>query len=459
MGALTATQASEGRSSVAPKCARGCAAALALISLQVAFPQAAVSQDADPQASRERSAVDPTVAFAEQAARTEALLREIRAEEARAGIHSRDLIELMTTLGLAHQEHGDHALAAEAFERARQIVRVNYGFSTVEEMHLLRRLVASAYARGDVVGAWSLEQQLLTHATPHARSLDAVPVFRDVARRRGELYARYSAGEIPPQMYLGCYYAGAVQVEAVTLSTSLIPEYPRSETGCRSGSRRTALVTLLNEYRSFQAKAISALLANDRVNSELLTLTADFLRSSHELYLLVPKFRDVLTHRLVRRMLAAEPQDRQAALLRAELLVRFADYNLFRVHQSGRMTHLQPVLDQYAQAFQQMAQAGADEATLKRHFFPDTPVRLPTYERAGSSPGAATQGPNVELSFELTRYGLSRRVRVENATPGVSRSARRAVAREIRQAGFRPRLPDGRHPESARVVARFAVDE
>lgn len=392
------------------------------------------------------------------------LLEQVHAAETQEGIQSASLIEPLTALGLVYQEWDEPVRAAQAFERARQVVRFNYGFSTPEETRLLSHLVGTREAGGDVAGAWALEQQLVTHAMRNAHDLAVVPIFAEIAAKRRDTYEQYRAGALPPQIFLGCYYARGIYLDAVTLNESMIRTYTGAETGCRSGSRRTVLVALLMEIRAYQARAIDALLHNDGVASdELHALTTDMLRSSYELYALMPQHEDDLAARLFGNLLAAGPQGPVASRRRAELLIDLADYNAVRANLSGRLYDFDRVFEQYGQAFRQMADAGVDDATLQRYFFPDTPVRLPDFGRnqhpATVSPAA---GPSpqryADMAFELTSYGRAKHVEVLDASPDVPRSATRRLAREIRQTSFRPRLRDGRTPENAHVVVRYAID-
>jgi tetratricopeptide (TPR) repeat protein len=66
---------------------------------------------------------------------------QIEAIQSTQGVNSPELIGPLTNLGLILREQGDTELAIAAFERARQLVRVNYGFSSFKEGPLLRQLV------------------------------------------------------------------------------------------------------------------------------------------------------------------------------------------------------------------------------------------------------------------------------------------------------------------------------
>ena len=118
------------------------------------------------------------------------------------------MIQPLTNLGLILREQGDADLAVAAFERARHIVRVNYGLSSFKEAPLLRQLIQIEEGKGNAAAAWDLEQKLLglIRRYPGPR---AAPMLREIADKRADVLTRYSAGEYPPQIVLGCYYAEA----------------------------------------------------------------------------------------------------------------------------------------------------------------------------------------------------------------------------------------------------------
>src|SRR5690606_38680429 len=138
---------------------------------------------------------------------------------------------------------------AAALERARQIVRVNYGLNSLVEAPLLRQLARSEEARGDFDAAWYLEQELLSLAERHPGDLRVVPIFRELAASRLETLDRYRAGESPPQIVLGCYYAKTPPYPGERVA----PVYREFNDNCHSGSRRVVIHSLLTEVRTYQA--------------------------------------------------------------------------------------------------------------------------------------------------------------------------------------------------------------
>jgi hypothetical protein len=75
-------------------------------------------------------------------------------DEIQSSQDSADLIDPLMRAGLSFREQGDVELAIAAFERARHLVRVNYGLSSFKEAPLLRQLVQIEQARGNAAAAW-----------------------------------------------------------------------------------------------------------------------------------------------------------------------------------------------------------------------------------------------------------------------------------------------------------------
>jgi len=121
--------------------------------------------------------------------------------QASQGINSRDLIDPLMSAGLIFREQGDVALAVATFERARHVVRVNYGLSSFKEAPMVRQLVQIEEARGNAAAAWELEQELLGMIRRNPGPA-AAPMLREIADKRVDVLERYAAGGFPPQIEL-----------------------------------------------------------------------------------------------------------------------------------------------------------------------------------------------------------------------------------------------------------------
>ncbi len=176
------------------------------------------------------------------------LVETILDKQTQDGIDSPELIAPLTALGLFYAEQGDHALAIAAIERARLVVRKNYGLHSLEEVPLLRQLIRSQEARGNIETRWNLEQKLLD-LVRRTSDLRAVPVLREIGDRRLDAARRYRAGEFPPEIVLGCYYDR---------------RSPQHERNCHAGSKRAAYNNLYSEGLLYHMEADRILARRDR---------------------------------------------------------------------------------------------------------------------------------------------------------------------------------------------------
>jgi hypothetical protein len=170
------------------------------------------------------AAADP--AFCQEgplAGAPDALVDEIAEIQAEHGLNSPDLLDPLTALALFYRERGNDAQAMATVERARHVVSVNYGLHTVEEALFIRQLVQIEAARGNAAGAWHLEQEMLAQIRRHPNDVRTAPILREVADRRTKVLRRYTDGEFPEELYLGCYYSWDRQ------------------SSCHAGDRRTVI--------------------------------------------------------------------------------------------------------------------------------------------------------------------------------------------------------------------------
>jgi len=124
-------------------------------------------------------------------------IQEILSHE---GPYSLDLLGPLSRLGLMYQEGEDYALALVTLERAQYIVRINNGLHSMEQVPLMRQLIAIEEARGNHEGAWDRQQALLTLLRRHPDDVRTVPVLRDIADKQMQVLASVIAGDRPPEV-------------------------------------------------------------------------------------------------------------------------------------------------------------------------------------------------------------------------------------------------------------------
>ncbi len=348
--------------------------------------------------------------------------------------NSADLIEPLTALGLLYQESGNYILAAAAIQSALDVVRVNLGLHAFEQAPLLRQLIANAQAVGDVEAAWDLEQQLLTLARRHPNDLRAVPFFREAAERRMDFAERYRAGELVPEVVLGCYYQ---QMGRKT---------------CTSGSKGYAINAMVSDAQANYVAAIEVLLRNELHSSdELRELEMEIVRSA---YLYGGTYS---VEQRLRSLLSYEERSSASALSRISVLVLLADNELGL---SRGLNAYESVLGLYEDAYRQLKESDTAQASIDAMFSPQTPVVIPAFlPNPLVSVTPSEPAGYVDVAFRITTQGKSDDIEILSATPEVTRTAKRDLIRLILRSRFRPRVTNGQFVDSDPIVVRYYVDE
>ncbi len=365
---------------------------------------------------------------------------EVRTAEEQDGPNSPGLVGLLTELGLLYQEGGDPKRAAVALNEAVAAVRVNYGLYSLEQAPLIRDLIASADSLGDAVAAWDLEQNLLRLAARHPDDMETARILRDTADRRLQVLARYDSGEIPREVIIGCYYAGA----------SPAPDFSIAGRNCTAGSRETVRRTLAMEARGYYMRAVDIILRNQRfASADLPPLLIDLAKNSYEYG------GERLGRRSLTYLLAYQTSNEVPVLSRAETLVQIADWDL--LHAVG-LAEEDAALAEYAKAYELMERKGMADDEVREIFAPDAPVVLPAFMPSPLSPeGERESSSYVDVAFVIDKYGRSRHVRVVETTEGMEREAAKRVEHLVMRSRFRPRLIDSRTADEGLIVVRFPL--
>lgn len=385
-----------------------------------------------------------------------ALIDTIELEQ---GVNAAELIEPLTALSQLYLADGLYAEASTGFDRARSVVRINSGFSTVQELELLRLQVKAEEAAGHFEAAWELEKTVLMIARENSADLATHAVFKDFAGKRLEILDQYRSGHFPPQIVLGCYYGRGKEIDSFMLGDSQINLFSETKQHCGSGDRPTVLISLLREARTFQVAAIETLLKNDvYADPRLQQLVADLLRTSDSLHRLMRTHNDPFLGLAMQRVLGYPPHDAATLQQQALFLVQLADTNVRNASSGTRPAGYEAVIAQYLKAYTQLSEAGVAPTALAAIFSPAVPVMLPSYAANPLEPLDATAAAAyIDVEFDITRYGRSQHIEITSTTEGVTRADKSALVRLIRDNRFRPYLSDGQFADSTHVVARYPL--
>ena len=344
---------------------------------------------------------------------TDPLLKSIAKEEAQNGPFSANLIELLTSLGLAYQEYGEDVLALGVLDRALYLKRVNEGLFGLDQAALLQRLIDSEIAIGRVDSAEDLRGKLLDLARRNRGDERSATIFREAAEREVDHYETYLREGLPPQFTIGD--PGEAQ---------------RAAAGGVWRARR-----LYNE-------AIWALAANPRQNrAELAELQEELART----YYLEASNRDRwyqgvddplyglgLVSYQRRVDYAGVAASAGEAVDYARALVELADWSLL-FSRNGT------AVKRYAQAYSLLVERGVSETSIAEFFPTDTPVFLPTFAPPPLD-GAAVAGSRdyVDVDFAIGKYGTPRKVSIVAVEGDAAAQVSKQLAATIENGRFRP---------------------
>jgi hypothetical protein len=434
------------------------------------------------------------------------IFEAIEAAQAQEGPRSPALIQLLSELGTLYEAEGEHALATAALAEARHVVRATYGLHTLEQVPLIQQAVANQRALGNFAMVQALEEELLDLAERHPNDMRTVAIHRDAGARRVDVLRRFLAGETPGEVYpeagLFSFYRGDVirqlasdaQIHfagaaAVVLRNGLYSsdelreletEIVRAGDVVRQRSRssiRSAPPAAPSMENTFSTASNNRLYRIDGdhafYNPELVQRTSALsdLAARGGLQDAPAALKGAATpaavghgmtsgyrigrdsyQRLIAYDEAAYGSSAGEAALRSRLeaYLRLADWELL-YSQNGA------AFDQYAQVHELLTTADFGEPLIADIFSPPIPTVLPTFlpNPLETTPSARY----IEASFEVTKYGESRRVEIVGAAPDVSDAAKEDLVSLIKASRFRPRVTDGKLGRVAPVVVRYYLNE
>jgi hypothetical protein len=437
----------------------------------------------------------PSLAAAvESADEDDRLLQQVQEILSRNGPNSLALLEPLTALGAHYQTGDDHLLALATLERAVQILRINNGLHTLDQVPLAQQLIRIEEARGNAAGAWDREQELLTLLRRHLDDLRTVPVLRDIADKQMNVLAAVVAGKHPPQVLLGCFYQ----------------EWPLRDGGsCHAGSRRTVIQGMLAEAQRNYAEAIGVLLRNGVFGDEVRELElrvlrgVDLLRARNDSgpIPMVPTYVGASSlepwrsrmapvvalaewelpaapeptrgdaarsHFVIRHVEMMDPYQRGRQSLRrlyaygaassspvrnqADAVAQLADWDLLHSH-NGQ------AIGGYTAAYAMLEKADAAEASIAQLFAPPVPVVLPVFRPNPLAPDEARPATgHIDVGFEITQYGRARAIEIRDSANAGGEAQQRLVSL-VKSRRFRPRATAGQFAGATPVMLRYYLYE
>jgi tetratricopeptide (TPR) repeat protein len=347
------------------------------------------------------------------AERQRALVERIAREESRGGPLSEELIAPLSELALAYQEADDRALASVTIERVRQVVRANYGLYSLAQAPLISQLIANEVSAGNHETAWELGDELLTLARRHPEDLRTVAIFREVTDQRFK-------NEVPWSLVCRGWElkAGCDNLEA---------------RGWPAWGRTLFLQGAMNNW----GDAIDVLLHHKLYdNPELRELEEKLIQYGN----------CDATRESFRRLMFYDEATAATWLDRAATMVRAADTELVCAQTQRGLEDA--ALEHYRQAYELLERNGVARASIEALFSPDPPIVLNRALPAAAAPMATASRSAVDgyvdVSFEITKDGHSRKIDIVDATANTTDWEKRRVHNFIRDNLYRPRVANGK---------------
>ncbi len=351
------------------------------------------------------------------------IIERIDEAQSRDGPFSPELIEPFTELFDLNRESGDPELAAAARERALQLVRVNAGLFSLDQIPLLLGSLATEDSRGNVARVEGLERELWNLARRNPDDLRTVPVLRELGDRRLALRKRLLAGELPDPIRIG-------------------GDFEDRDPAFGSRSARAHVMTA--EAWAYYAEAIRRLRRHgDYTSDELRDLEMGLVHISYGYNRDYTAGRSSLLRQVSYDVARDEP-----LVTRVNSFIRVADWDL-TFNQNGT------ALETYDQVYALLRDERAPTEAIDAIFSPKIPVVLPTFLPNPIATEETGSTGYIDVAFEIHKYGSARDVVVLGATPNATAADKDALTSVIYRSRFRPRIIDGGFGHRSPVVLRY----
>ena len=411
-----------------------------------------------------------------RAAERERVAEEMAAAQAEEGPRSPALIELYAALGAQYENDGQHGLATAALEQARSLVRANYGLHTLDQLPLMQQALENQRVLGDVAMVQAIEEEMLALAMRHPTDLRAVAVYRDAGRRRMDILMRLLAGDAPPEIYpeVGLYSITKSEVvkglvtAAQTHYAAAAAVIVRNEL-YSSGELREIETEIVRASDLFRQRTIlsqnhdpDGVVRNSLLEAETdrlldlagFTVFSDDVERRARLDGVTSRYE--IGRDSYRRLTAYDEKAYGTAVpatqlqSRLEAHLQLADWDLL-YSRNGL------ALEQYARVLAQIETTVVAAPLIAEIFAPAVPIVLPTFlANPLQTPSSVRY---IDVAFEITRFGESRRVEILGAAANVSDADKNDLLALIKGSRFRPRVTDGELARAAPVALRYYLND
>ena len=380
--------------------------------------------------------------------------RQIREREAEHGVYDPATGEYLLSVGLVHQQEGNHSEAVQAFNRALQIKRVNEGLHGAGQVIILEQLLKSNIA----AAAWEeVDRNYHQLLWVHKRNYDLgdprlLPVIDMVGRWKlkaykedlledsaiktiGESEKLFSGviailqrqyGEHDPRLIDPLYGRALTNYQyAIEVANAPQEEFH----GAGSPTRTQVICRTIPTPNGGARRICNTIRVPDPTYYASQSRNQDFAVAQ----------RIATVGRSLKQIVKiheARPDLPVASHARA--LAHLADWFMLR---GKRMT----AYENYKTAYQLLADAGEHEAVIEELFgaprhLPALRLPLPQVDKKLEEEKKTT---TVLASFDVSGNGRPKNIRIIESDPENATSARRRAKKTIRARLYRPRFENG----------------
>ena len=394
-------------------------------------------------------------------------LDQIEETEKLHGAMDPQLGEQFLGLGLLYKNHGQYQKAIEVLNRSLQIKRVNDGIQSMDQIPILKALIAAnaeaknwdeldgnyhlllwVYQRNldpgdpellpviDAVGNWKLYayRNALLKETPASTLYDLVDMYQSTVNLMTKLYGKNDSRLIRPLKGL-CIarYQMITQIENTPLN-----EFQGYEQRTRMEMR---CYPVLNPVTG----RIDTVCGNEEVPNPGYYVSKQAIKNQR-----VGEEMNTIRNNLNRIVKISAAHPSLPVIERADALINMGDWYFINNKKNT-------AIDNYNQAYQLLSSEEGNAELIEKLF--GKPVRIPFGRIASSGTEEETGNiskPYVRLSFAVTAEGKARHIKIIEQSNPESYRIRKLAKNIIEDAIFRPRLEDGKPvatPETELVLS------
>jgi len=395
-------------------------------------------------------------------------LAAIAEEELANGPFTPNLLEPFLAVGRIYQQLDDHEAALEALGKAEYISRINEGLYAPQQFEIVKAMIDSHLATGDLQQANQRQQYLLFIQQEYygEESLQVVPALETLAEWNMDAF-RSMLNQINASGF------------AIGLNTRA------GGSGRTMNPRVLAFGNLFTAQRSYYQAIVNLVTNRDFRNPLLPELEQDlieaiYLGANREAILEDPDFyidkSSIRTGSRIRRSglngaslafqngrnawhrmrIYLENDPRATPEQIAESIIGLGDWHLLFNRSSI-------AIDYYREAHAFLQAREVPASRIASLLNPVVPQQLPDFTPLPHSrakfgiPADSSIGwdGHIDVSFSLSRFGNVRGLKLLDASDNVSPELERRLRRLLRSAPFRPRLIDGTPVADDAVTLRY----